>query len=164
MHITNGFELTVGVVNIFLLYFVVKAFLIDPLKVVAKERHEKAHNDIQRAESLHREALGHRERYQKLMAGLEAEKAEIAAAGQTDAEKVRVRIAAEAEAEAQHVVARAQSEAKGERDAAVAALRAQVADETVSRARRLLESSLDAPARHDILDNFLLKVVAGDAR
>lgn len=164
MEITNWFEFGVGLVNIFLLFFVVKAFVIDPLKVVAKERHDKAHNDIQRAEGIHREALGHRERYQKLMAGLEAEKAEIAAAGQSDSEKVRARIAQEAETEAQHVVTRAQSEARGERDAAIAALRAQVADATVTRARRLLESSLDAPARHDILDNFLAKVVAGDAR
>lgn len=161
---TNSFEFAVGVVNIFLLFFVVKAFVIDPLKIVAKERHDKAHNDIQRAEGIHREALGHRERYQKLMAGLEAEKAEIAASGQADAEKVRARIAREAETEAQHVVTRAQSEARGERDAAIAALRAQVADETVNRARRLLEASLDAPARHDILDNFLAKVVTGDAR
>lgn len=164
MHVTNWFELTVGLVNLCLLYFVVKAFVIDPLKVVAKERHDKAKADMAKAEDLHQEALGYRERYQKLMSGLEAEKAEIAAAAQADALKVRARIAEEAETEARYVVTRAQSEAKGEREAAVAEIRAKVADETVARARRMLEQSLDAPARRDILDNFLTKVVAGDAR
>lgn len=160
---TNGFEFGVGLVNLVLLLFLLKVIVLDPLKNVAREREAKARSDMEAAERLLREATAHRERYQALLVGLEAEKQGIEETGLRDAERVAARVAEEAEREAAHTVSRAQGEARSERDAAVAGLRAQVAEATVTRARRLLEGGLDAPARQDILDNFLAKVGSADA-
>lgn len=160
---TNPFEFTVGLINLCLLFFVVKAFVIDPLKVVAREREEKAQRDMDEAEKLLAEANRHRERYQGLVAGLEAERRSLEEAGARDAESLRVRLAAEAERDARMTLDRASADARSEREAVVAALRAQVAEATVSRARTLLEGGLDSAARRDILENFLAKVGATDA-
>lgn len=163
MTMTNTFDVVVGLINLCGLFFVVNAFVIQPLKQVAREREEQARRRLDDAESVHAEALSLRERYQKLLAGLQAEKQSLEASAAADAEKLRARVAAEAEAEAKHTVGRAQTEARLQREAAVAEIRAQVAEETVQRARALLEKSLDNPARQDILDNFLEKVGAGHA-
>ncbi len=161
---TNGFEFTVGLVNFCLLLFLLKIFLVDPLKVVAREREEKAQHDIGEAAQMLDEANAHRQRYQGLKAGLEQEKARIAEAARSDAEQVRRRIAEAAEAGARDILSRARGEVDSDRQAALAGLRLRAAEATVARARALLEAGLDGPAQRDILENFMAKVGAGDAR
>jgi len=159
----NGFEFTVGLVNFVLLLFLLKVFMFDPLRVVAREREEKARRDMEEATGILAQAQAHRKRFSGLVAGLEQEKAGLAEAARSDAEQVRQRLAEEAEKEARQILARAQAEVAAQREAALTGLRARTAEATVARAESLLKSGLDAGAQRDILENFVARVGAADA-
>ncbi len=161
---TNGFEFGVGLVNFGLLLLLLKVFLVDPLRVVAHEREEKARRDMEEAEAILLEAKAHLQRYQCLIQGVEEEKKQIELSGLQDAQVARERLAESAQDGVRQILERAQLEVTAERTAALAELRQGAAQATVRRAEDLLRRSLDGAAQRDILQNLLSKVGSPDAR
>ncbi len=160
---TNPLEFAVGLLNFCLLLFLLKIFLVDPLKGVAREREEKARRDMEEAEAILVEARALLERYESLLAGLEEEAGEIALSATRDAEVVRETVEENARTAIRQVQERAALELSSERGAALAELRQKTAEATVRRAEDLLRQGLDAPAQRDILVNLLSKVGTSDA-
>ncbi len=160
---TNGFEFGVGLVNFGLLLILLRIFLVDPLKVVAREREEKARRDMEEAEAILTEAKAHLQRYQSLVQGAAEERKQIEISARQDAQVARERVAESAQSGARQIFERAQLEVASERSTALADLRHRTAEATVSRAEDLLRTSLDAPAQRDILQNLLSKVRSADA-
>lgn len=160
---TNPLEFAVGLLNFCLLLFLLKIFLVDPLKGVAREREEKARRDMEEAEAILAEARVLLERYESLLAGLEEEAGEIALSATRDAEVVRETVEENARTAIRQVQERAALELSSERGAALAELRQRTAEATVRRAEDLLRRGLDAPAQRDILVNLLSKVGTSDA-
>jgi len=161
--VTNGFEFGVGLLNFCLLLFLLKVFLVDPLKVVAREREEKARRDMDEAEAILNEAKAHFLRYQSLVQGLDEERKQLELSAARDAEVARESVAESALSGARQILDRARLEVASERSTALAALRHRTAEATVRRAEDLLRNGLDGPAQRDILENLLSNVRSADA-
>lgn len=158
MNSENIFALVINLVNFAILYVLFDKILIKPMIAVSKEREEKADKAIKEADALHQDALKHKADYEKLLEKLPAEKEQIAKHAQEEAERIKEYFAEEAVKEAEFVKQKANSEADIMRRAATLELQDLASEQSVARARQLLEQHLGAGDKTAILAHFVERV------
>ncbi|HXE72690.1 MAG TPA: ATP synthase F0 subunit B [Candidatus Nitrosotenuis sp.] len=152
------FSFMVSLVNFAVLLWLLNLVVYQPMLRVVREREENVRKRLDEIDSIKAEAEALREQYQRKAATVEAARQEVLEAAHAEAARLVRRIQDEAERESRYLLSRAEEEGRIEREKAMARLRAQVAEETVERARQILAAGLDAVAREKIMQSFLEKV------
>ncbi len=158
MHGENIFSWIITLINFAILYVLFDIILIKPMIQAAKDREVKAKNNLDEAESLYQDAVKHKAEYEKLLVGLPAEKEQIARHAQEEAERIKEYFEEEAVREANWVRQRSTSEADMMRRQATLELQDLASEQSVTRARQLLEECLAAGDKKAILANFVERV------
>jgi F-type H+-transporting ATPase subunit b len=132
----------ITVVNILVLFFLLRAFLFKPVSKFIQDRKKKIQDDINRAEKDSWDAKKLLEQYESKLVGAEADAETIIRVArehaQTEAEKIREA----GKADAERITAAARAQAENERRAAMALFRAEAAVLVVNAAGRLLKREL----------------------
>ncbi len=136
---TNGFEFTVGLINIILLYLGLRFILIKPLQKVAQEREQAAKQRIDEAEAIYNEAKAQLEKYQKLNQGIEAERAKLLKDATNEANEIARTTAVKTEREATEMVSKVKLEMNDARHLIVDELRKRMADYIIATSRSILK-------------------------
>lgn len=155
---SNGFEFAIGLLNIVLLFLLLRPIVIKPLIQMAKDREANVKRRIEEAQTLFDEAQKQREKYQALLDGVESEKQSLLEHAQREAEAIRARGTEVAEREARELVEKANSESAGARKSVVADVRARMVAEAMARAQELLSAQIDARVHQNVLEKFLGKI------
>ncbi|MCE7872295.1 hypothetical protein DYH09_18210 [bacterium CPR1] len=158
MNAENLFSWIVTLINFGILYFLFNAILIQPMIQAAKEREERARSKIDEAESLYQDALKLKAEYEKLLSSLPTEKEQIARHAEEEGGRIKEYYQEEAVREANWVRQRSGSEAEILRRQATIELQDLASEQSVARARKLLQDCLADGDRRAILANFVERV------
>ncbi len=153
-----GFNLPVliaQVVNFFLLLVLLRIFLYKPVLAMLDRRAQRIREGVEAAdESKERASASEREVAQQLSASREQGQALIAQA-QEAANRIQEEARSQARQEGETMLERARTEIQLERDQAIAELRGEFADLTVSAAEKVIGQSLDRQAHQRLIDEVL---------
>ena len=153
-----GFNLPVliaQVVNFFLLLVLLRIFLYKPVLEMLDRRAQRIREGVEAADkSKERASAGEQEVARQLDASREQGQALIAQA-QEAANRIQQEARSQARQEGETMLERARTEIQLERDQAIAELRGEFADLTVSAAEKVIGQSLDRQAHQRLIDEVL---------
>ena len=142
-------------VNFFLLLVVLRIFLYKPILNMLAQRAERVKEGLEAAEqSKERAAQADQEVAQQLEQARQQNQTNIAQA-QEAANRIQEEARSQARSDAETLLERARSEIQLERDQAIAELRREFADLTVSAAEKVIGQSLDRQAHRRLIDEVL---------
>ena len=143
------------VVNFFLLLVLLRIFLYKPILKMLDKRAQRIKEGVEAAdESKERASAAEQEVAKQLAASREQGQALIAQA-QEAGNRIQEEARSQARQEAETILERARTEIQLERDQAIAELRGEFADLTVSAAEKVIGQSLDRQAHQRLIDEVL---------
>jgi F-type H+-transporting ATPase subunit b len=132
----------ITVINILVLFFLLRAFLFKPVSKFIQDRKKKIQDDISRAEKDAWDAKKLLEQYEARLAQADADAETVIKVAREHAQAEAGKIREEGKADAERLVAAARVQAENERRAALAVFRAEAAALVVNAAGRLLKREL----------------------
>ena len=147
--------LIVQLVNFALLLLVLRLVLYKPILKMLDQRRERIAESLQAADSMKQQAAAAETQVQEELAKARAEGQALIAAAQQNASRIQEDARTQAKTEADALVSRARQEIELERDNAIARLRSEFADLTVSAAEKVINQSLDRSAHQRLIEETL---------
>ncbi|MDR0586692.1 MAG: F0F1 ATP synthase subunit B [Treponema sp.] len=132
----------ITVINILVLFFLLRAFLFKPVSKFIQDRKKKIQDDINRAEKDSWDAKKLLEQYESKLAQADADAETILKVAREHAQAEADKIREEGKADAERIAAAARARIENERRAAMALFRAEAAVLVVNAAGRLLKREL----------------------
>lgn len=146
----------IEILNFVILFVFLRIFAWPPLVRAMEQRRKSVQEQLHAAQTEREEALRLREQQTRELAEAKTEAQVILDRAQRAAAEESRRLLEEARAAAERLQKQAQEEIGRERDAAVAALRGEMADLVVEAAGRLLRQRVDGDADRRLADEFIL--------
>jgi F-type H+-transporting ATPase subunit b len=148
--------LTVWTLVLFVLFaLVLWKFAWGPLLSIIAAREKAVRDEVEGAQKANAEAAAILEKHKELVRDAGRERDEMLKRTRVEAEQIKSELQAKARTEADGILERAKEQIGRERDAAITALRAEVADVAIEAAARIVESSLSRDAQKKIVDEFV---------
>ena len=154
----NIWQIVVSLLNLVILFLIVKKFLYKPIKKTLKDRVEKLEEKYTEAdERLENAKNTEAELNEKLS---EADKAaeQIVSDATVVAERRKAEITAEAQAEADNIVRLAHAEAELERKKAQGDIKTQIVDVSLALSEKLIEREIKEEDHHNLIDSFISQI------
>lgn len=149
------------VVDFIVLFVFLRIFAWPPLVKAMEQRRKHIEDQLTAAQQEREEAVRLRERQHQDLAEAKAQAQEIVERAQRAAAAESRQLLDEARGQAERMQKQMHDEIEREREAAVAALRSEVADLVLQAAGKLLRSRVDAPEDRRLVEDFI--VTAGRA-
>lgn len=151
----NAIKPLFAILNLLLLYIVLKKVLFKPVTDFMENRTQSIKNSIDDAEKQKAEAMEMKRSYEEQIAHAKEDAEKIIRDGRAKAETEHDQIVAQAHSEAEALVSRAKEEIEGERRQMISELRAQVAGLALAAASRVIEANLDTDKNRELVDKFI---------
>lgn len=156
-----NFNLTLWTLVLFVLFAgVLWKFAWGPILATIDEREKSVRADVEGAAKANAEAVQLLEKHKELVRDAGRERDEMLKRTRAEADQAKAELQTKARVEADAILERAREQIGRERDAAITALRAQVADVAIEAAARIVESSLTKDAQRKIVDEFVSSLEA----
>ncbi len=143
------------IVNFAVLLIILRMLLYKPILRMLDQRKERIREGLAGADRAAERAVEAEAEVQQQLAASRAEGQALIAQAQQIAERLREERRSQAETEAQALLERARGEIRLERDAAIAQLRRDFADLTITAAEKVIGQSLDKQAHQQLIDQTL---------
>ncbi|HEY5908834.1 MAG TPA: F0F1 ATP synthase subunit B [Vicinamibacteria bacterium] len=151
-----NFNLTLWTLVLFVLFAgVLWKFAWGPILATIDAREKSVRDEVEGAHKANAEATQLLEKHKELVRDAGRERDEMMKRTRVEAEQIKAELQVKARGEADAILERAREQIGRERDAAITALRAQVADVAIEAAARIVESSLTKDAQRKIVDEFV---------
>jgi F-type H+-transporting ATPase subunit b len=134
--------LAITIVNLVILFFILRAILFKPVTKFMEARTGKIQDSIDQAEQDRKEAKALLLKYEDQLRSMESEAAEIIRVAREKARAEADRIAAESKAQAEQLMERTRKQLAVEQEAAMALFQSQAAALVLSAAGRLLKREI----------------------
>lgn len=154
----NIWQILISLLNLYILFLIVKLFLFKPVKSVLAERQRELDTQYAAAEDAEREALANRRAWETKMRGA---KAEADAIVQSAADQAKYRgdaLIAEAQLRADSIVRMAENEADLERKKAVEGVKREIIEVSGALTERMLEREINTEDHRNLIESFLEKI------
>lgn len=145
------------VINLLLLFVIIRVFLFKPIKKVMAKRQEEFDKQFTDAQSVTDKANELKKQYEDSLSGVEAEKAAVISEGRAKASAEYDRIVADAQVEAQKVLENARKAAEIEKDKSIKEAKEQIADLVVAATAKVVASGQGEEADRELYNQFLAK-------
>lgn len=143
------------IVNVGLLLFLLSRFAFKPIMSMLDQRAERIKDSLEAAERARQDVAASQANIQAQLDAARREGQVIIEHASRAAEQLRQETVDQARREAEALLARAQADFTLEREKAMAELRRQFADLTITAAERVVRQSLDAPAHQRLIEEVL---------
>lgn len=143
------------IINILILYFILKKFLIKPINDTIAKREKLIHDRLEDAKNSQIKAEEIQKSYEAKMTVADDEAHDIVEKAETEAKKLYQDKIQEAEVEASKIISIAKQEAIIEKDKALADTKDKIVDIAMDIARQVTSSELAIKESKDIYDVFL---------
>ena len=151
----NIWQILISLLNLYILFLIVKLFLFKPVKAVLAERQRELDTQYAAAEDAEREALANRRAWETKMLGA---KAEADAIVQSAAERAKHRgdaLMAEAKLRADSIVRLAENEADLERKKAVEGVKREIIEVSGALTEKILGREINAEDHRNLIQSFI---------
>ncbi len=153
----NIWSLVFTIVNLIVLFLLLRKFLINPVNKVIQEREEMIHNTISSANQTKEEAMQLKKEYETTISGVEAECEDIREKSRQEAKNEYTRIMNEADLKSNRMIKDAEKSIEMEREKALSDMESQIADLALAAAARIIGDSSDDDKNQALYDEFLKK-------
>ena len=148
-------QLIAQIANFFVLLVILRLTLYKPILKMLDERKQKIAEGLNAAEIARAEAAAAQANIQDQLVIARKDGQEIVAGAQAIATRIQAEAREQSNRDRQVALERARTEIQLERDRAIADLRGEFADITVSAAEKVINQSLDRQAHQRIIDETL---------
>lgn len=156
-----GWNLVWTIINLIVLYLLMKKFLIGPVLGIMKKRKACIAKEMEEARVSREKAEELKVQYEKSLAMAKEESSQILENAKTDARQARESIVKNANDEAAKIIEAAQNTARQEQENAMQGAKKEIAQLAMQAAKKLLLEKSNENSNDMLYDKFLAK--AGDA-
>ncbi|OUN23221.1 ATP synthase F0 subunit B [Flavonifractor sp. An82] len=146
------------IVNLLILFLLMKKFLFARVNAVLEQRAALVKSEIASAEDNNRQAQELKTQYESKLTDARHEAAKIVADAQNRAQRVYEGKMAEAETDAKRLRSQAEAQIRTERDTMLRGARNEVASLALLAAAKVAQRSMDGAADKALVDTFLSEV------
>ncbi len=146
------------IVTFLVVFVILRSKVWGPLLAALDEREKSIRESLETADRARADAAAQLAEHEKRLNEAEVEARKIVGEAREAAEKVRGQIVDDAKSEAQRTIDQGRVTLETEKNAALAQLRAEVADLAVGAAGAILDAELDADRNRKIADDFIRRL------
>ena len=147
--------LIVQFVNFGVLLFILWRFVLPPVQRMLDERRQRIQESLEAAERMRTQATETERMLEEQREEGRRQAQQIIGQAQEIARRIESDARTQAQADAEALITRARGEIQLERDGAIAELRREFADITVSAAEKVINQSLDRQSHRRLIDDVL---------
>lgn len=146
-----------AIVNILILYVLLRIFLFKPINKLMDERTNSIQNDIDSAKKSRDEAEELKNEYTQTLADAKSEAQQILAKAREEAANAKKEMIQESENEARQIIDNANKTIENERKRAMQQAQSQIADLAIAAASKIIGENVDDDKNRRIVDDFLVE-------
>lgn len=143
------------IINILLLFILLRIFLFKPINKIMEERTRTIQNDLDAAQKAKEEAEALKKEYNDTLKNARAEAQNILAQARSEAEAARQEAIAESQNEAKQIIDSVNVTIENERKRVMQQAQSQIADLAIAAASKIIGENLDDEKNRRLVDNFL---------
>lgn len=151
----NIWQILISLLNLFILFLILKKFLFKPVKRVEEERSAELQKQYKDASAASAAADALKSQWDEKIKTAETEAGEIKREAKEKAEKSADRIVAEAHKKAEEITESAREQTRLERKKDEANLRREIADTSVALASKLIGREINADDHKTLIDEAI---------
>ena len=156
-----GWDLVWTIVNLIVLYLLMKRFLIGPVLDVVEKRKLLINGQMEHAKATQDEAEALKGQYEQALSSAKEESVQIIQDAKTDAKQMSEGIVRTANEQAAKIIETAKETARQEKESAMQGAKTEIAQLAMAAATKLLMNGSSTTGNQMLYDEFLAK--AGDA-
>ncbi len=158
----NLWQILISLINLFLLFLIIKKFLFKPVKKVLEQRQKALDEQYAAAESAELQANENRKAWETKLSQADA-KADAILQSATDNAKHRGdKIVAEAKERAEGIIRTAQNEAELERQKATDGIKREIIEVSGALTEKMLEREINTKDHRVLINSFIEKIGDGN--
>lgn len=158
----NIWDILWTVINLLVLYFLLKKFLFGPVTAMMDRREQMIKADLDKAKQTNAQAQELKDKYEAELKDAHLAAAKISSNAKQHADKESAQIIDEAQKEASRIIAEAKKTVERERQEAVEEAKEQIAGLAVLAASRVLAKNIDEESNLVYAQQLLAEVGADD--
>lgn len=143
------------VLNLIVLYFLLKKFLLGPVNAVMEQRQQQITGSLQKADEEKEKAEQLRLQYEQAIKGVKTETEQMLQQAKEKADRVYQKKLDEAKEEVSRMQTQAQQRAEAEKQRIRKEARAEIADIAMLAASKVIQENLDQEKNEKLLEEFL---------
>ncbi len=151
----NIWQIVISLLNLLLLFLILKRFLYKPVKKVLKQRREAVEEDFRAGEEAKASAIADKEAYERKLAGAKGEADAILQEARESAARRGEDIVEKARGEAEGILSRAKDEADLERRKAEEGIRQEMVGVSTALAEKILGREVREEDNRGLIDDFI---------
>lgn len=153
--LTLDWNLLWMVINLIVLYLLVKRFFFKPVCTMIEERQNAIKSQLDHAAETEKAALEKKAEYEKACEEAKEEAAQTISMAREQAEKVKAEIISKADEEAETIKQSARKDMEEEREKMLSGLRMEVAGLAMEAAAKVIGNSVDDERNREVMNAFL---------
>ena len=154
----NIWQIVVSLLNLVILFLIVKKFLYKPIKKTLKDREEKLEEKYTEADERLENAKNTEAELNEKLSEADKVAEQIVSDATVVAERRKAEITREAQAEADNIVRLAHAEAELERKKAQGDIKTQIVDVSLALSEKLIEREIKEEDHHNLIDSFISQI------
>lgn len=151
----NIWQILISLLNLVLLFFILKKFLFKPVKNILAKRQAEIDSQYDAADQAKNEAEQSRIEYEEKLSGAKAEADEILQTATDIAKQRGDKIVAEAQLKADGIVRRAETDAELERKKAIDGIKQEIVAVSGALAEKMIEREINTEDHRTLIDSFI---------
>lgn len=159
----NIWDILVSLLNLIILFFIVKRFLYKPAKKILDNRDKAISDAYNNAEAAKNEAEEFKILYEQKLRSAEIEAEEIITSASKDASMREKQLIEEAKVKAEGILTRAKEDAELEKKKAEATVKTEIASVSSLIAEKILEREINSDDHKRLVDSFIESLGEEDA-
>lgn len=150
-------NLVFTIINLLIIYFLMKRFLFKPVKAILAKRQEEIDKQFAEADEAEKMAKELKAKYEESISGAAEEKAQIIADARMKAGTEYDRIVSDAQKQASKIITDAEKNAQLEQDKRMQQAREQIADLVVAATAKVVAEKNSEESNRELYNQFLVK-------
>lgn len=151
----NIWQILISLLNLVLLFFILKKFLFKPVKNILAKRQSEIDSRYDAAEQAQSEAEQSRVEYEEKLSGAKVEADAILQTATDTAKQRGDKIVAEAQQKAEGIIRRAETEAELERKKAIDGIKQEIVSVSGALAEKMIEREINTDDHRALIDSFI---------
>lgn len=148
-------NLVITVINILVLYFILRKFLYNPVMGIIEKRKEMVYSQLEHAKKTEQDAMALKAQYEESLNDAHAQSVQILEKSRTRAQEEYAQIVKEADVQAGKIIDNAQKTVELNREKAVRGMEKEVAGLAMAAVSKMLGEQKNAAANQALYGQFL---------
>ncbi len=158
----NIWQILISLLNLLLLFLIIKKFLFKPAKNVMAKRQEEIDEKYSVAENMKNEAIAYKEKYEEQLKGAKKEAEEILSSASSNAKFREEKILSEAKEQADGILRRAEAEAELTVKKAADGIKREIVSVSGAIAEKMIGREINTDDHRELIDSFIKEIGDGN--